>query len=472
MQRWHARFARFAPIAGITLLAFVVTASLTRDIVLHWTYANGSEVEKVAHAWADGKGVAAPGKVRWLFDPTNPDDRTDSGGYYTTAWEEPVPIVVLGTFFWLFGDYGRLAMVITNALCFLATMGMVYYLARRCAGPGLGLASAALLALVPLTHHGARIYFGGSVLLLSGAMLAGLAVSICALLLLRLLERPSVRRALLLGGAIGFTALTLSTAIIFLPVAALLVLLTTGPLSWRGWRTTGAIVGGILLVISPWALRNYAVFGEFVPLRNGGGFVAYVGNRALAETLEPSLVPDHASLTPPWTASNLLDAVRRMDVFHDRHPLELYSVRAVRANAPDEYAKLNEAQRDRLFMRAALLFMWQHPLMTLELAVVKAVRFLYLLGRYWPNHAAAGLVGLLPVLGAALSLKDPRLRALGLMALAYAAVYAGAYPFFYRYRYPIEPVLAILGGVAIIWLVRSASWLRGYVPSTSASGSG
>jgi 4-amino-4-deoxy-L-arabinose transferase-like glycosyltransferase len=431
MQRWHARFSSFAPIAGVALLALVVTASLTRDIVLGWTHAaHGSEFEKVARAWADGKGVAAPGKVRWLFDPTNPDDRTDLGGYYTTAWEEPVPVVLLGTFFWLFGDYGRLAMVITNALCFLATLGMVYYLARRSGGPGLGLASAAFLALVPITHHRARIDFGGSVLQLSGDMLAGLAVSICALLLLRLLERPSVRRATLLGGAIGFAALTSSSTIIFVPVAALLVLLTTGPLSWRGWRTTGVIVGAALLVISPWALRNYATFGELVPLRTGAGFVTYVGNRALAETLEPSLVAEHASVTPPWTARNLLDAVRRIDVFHDKRALELYSVQEVRANAPDEYAKLNEAQRDRVFMRATLLFMWQHPLMTLEFAAVKAARFLYLLGRYWPNHVAAGVVALLPVLGAAVSLKDPRFRALALMALAYAAVYVVAYPFF------------------------------------------
>jgi hypothetical protein len=143
-----------------------------------------------------------------------------------------------------------------------------------------------------------------------------------------------------------------------------------------------------------------------------------------------------------------------------------------RVNAPDEYARLNEAQRDRVFMRATLLFMWQHPLMTLELAAAKAARFLYLLGRYWPNHAAAAVVAVLPVLGAGLSLRDPRLRALALMALAYVAAYAGTYPFFYRYRYPIEPVLAILGGVAIVWLVRSLSWLRGYVPSTSASGAG
>ncbi len=196
MQRWHARFLSFAPIAGVALLALVVTASVTRDIVVGWTWSQGSEVERIAHAWAEGKGVSAPGKVRWLFDPTNPDDRTDLGGYYPTAWEEPVPIVLIGTFFWLFGDYGRLAMVVTNALCFAATLGVVYHLGRRILGPGLGLASAALLALVPLTHHRARIYFGGSVLQLSGAMLAGLAVSICALLLLRLLERPSVRRPL------------------------------------------------------------------------------------------------------------------------------------------------------------------------------------------------------------------------------------------------------------------------------------
>ncbi len=112
------------------------------------------------------------------------------------------------------------------------------------------------------------------------------------------------------------------------------------------------------------------------------------------------------------------------------------------------------------------------PLVTLQLAAVKAARFLYLLGRYWPNHAAAVVVALLPVLRAAVSLKDPRFRALALMALAYAAVYVGAYPFFYRYRYPIEPVLAILGGVAIVSMAPSALEFAMPGPSPSSKRAG
>jgi 4-amino-4-deoxy-L-arabinose transferase-like glycosyltransferase len=455
-------------VLGVVLLA-LVAASLTRDIVVGWTQSRGWEFEDVARGWAAGKGISFPGDERWLFDPANPDDRTDPHGYYATAWEEPVPVVVLGTFFWLFGDYGRLAMVITNALCFAATMLVVYHLARRISGPGLGLAAVGFLALVPLTHHRGHLAFGGSVLQLSGAMLAGLAVSVCALLLLRLLERPSIRQALLLGSAIGVSALIQASTIIFVPVAALLALVWIGPLTGRAWQAAGGIVGAALLMLSPWAARNYAAFGELVPVRTGAGYVTYVGNPALAATFDPGVLPNAASLRPPWAARSIVGALRLMDDFEPRHALELYSRDAVRAIAPDTYAKSNEVQRDRLCMREALGFMLRHALVTLQLAAIKAVRFLFLLGYEWPSRVAAGLVAVLPVLGAAVGLKDPRLRALGLMALAYSGVYVITFPFFYRYRYPIEPALAILGGVAIIWLVQSGRQLWVHVSGTPGS---
>jgi hypothetical protein len=431
---------RVPAILGIALLALVIAADLAR-VYQGWTYAEGWEYEHIARAWAGGNGYSFKGDERWLFDPSDPNDRTDPGSYYATAWEEPIPTLLLGTFFWLFGEYGRLAMTIANALFFAGTLVVVYLLGRAIQGTWLGFISAALLALVPTAHSLVKVYLGGCVL-------GGLLVSICALLLLRFLKCISVRRGLLLGAVLGLAALTQAATIVFVPVATILGLLRAGPLTWRAWGSAGAILGGALLVISPWAIRNYSTFGELVPVRNGAGLIAYFSNRAFAETFEPSLIPNDAPFTPPWTARNILHAVQLIDEKENRRAIEAYSQATVRASAPSKYAEFNEAERDKALMSQALAFMLRHPLVTLQLSAVKAVRFLYQRELQWRHFMPTVVIGLLAVLGAAMGLKQPRVRAIGLMALGYVAVYAMTYPLYYRYRYPIEPLFAILGGVA------------------------
>jgi 4-amino-4-deoxy-L-arabinose transferase-like glycosyltransferase len=443
---------RLPAFLGIGLLVLVLAGDLAR-VYQGWTVAEGWEYEQIARAWADGKGYSFPGGSRWLFDPANPDDRTDPGGYYATAWEEPVPVFLLGTFFWLFGDYGRLAMTLTNALFFAATLVVVYHLGRRIQGPWLGLASAALLAMIPTPHSLVKVYLGGSVL-------GGLMVSICALLLLWFVERASVRRGLLLGAVLGTAALAQAATIVFIPVATLVALVSQRPLTWQVWRSAGVIVGTALLAISPWAVRNYATFGEPVLVRDGAGQIAYLGNRALAETVDPSLVPDDAPFKPPWTAGNPLQAMRLIDLTQNMIDIQIYADDTVGATAPEGYANFNEAQRDKVFMAEALGFMLRHPLITLQLAAAKAVKFLFPSELDWLHLIPVGCVSLLAALGLALNLKDRRVTALGLMALAYTAVYVVTFPYFYRYRYPIEPVLATLAGMAVIWLAQLGGKFR------------
>jgi 4-amino-4-deoxy-L-arabinose transferase-like glycosyltransferase len=453
MMNWlrHTN-AELPALLGTAFLALVLAGDLAR-VLTGWTDSQGWEYEWIARAWAGGHGYSFPGDARWLFDPGNPDDRTDPGAYYATAWEEPVPVVLLGTFFRLFGDHGRLAMTLTNALFFAATLAVVYHLGRRIRGPWLGFVSAALLAMIPTAHSLIKVYLGGSVL-------GGLVVSICALLLLWFQDRASVRRGLLLGAALGVAALSHAATIVFIPVAALVALLSQRPLTWRTWPCAGAIVGTALLVIAPWAARNYATFDEFVPVRNGAGFVTYLGNRAIAEIFEPSLVSDRSPFKPPRASGNLLQAVRWADQTQNMIDIQDYAENTVRATAPEGYANSNEAQRDKVFMADALGFMLRHPVKTLQLAAGKAVKFLFPTEFSWLQLIPVGCVSVLALIGLATGLKDRRVMALGLMASAYGAVYVVTFPFFYRYRYPIEPVLAVLGGIAVIWLVQLGWQLR------------
>lgn len=453
MKRFYS--ARLPALLGIALLGLVLAGDLARSS-LGWPYAKGWEYEWIAQAWADGDGYSMRGKAGAL---SYPEDRI---GYYPSAYEEPVPVFLLGTYFWLFGDHGRLAMTVTNALCFAATLFVVYRLGRRIQGPWLGFVSAALLAMIPTVHSLVKVYLGGTVL-------GGLAVSICALVMLWFLERVSVRRGLLLGVTIGVAALTQAATILFAPVGALLSLLSTGRLTWRGLQSAGVIVGAALLMISPWTLRNYMTFGELVLVRNGAGSITFIANRGLAEAADPTLVADDAPFKPPWTAKNLLNAVQLVEIQQNRRDIETYALKTVGATVPDHYADFNEAQRDKALMAGAFDFMLRHPLTTLQLATVKAVRFIYQRELGWRDLIPVSAIGLLAVLGFVINLKDRRVMALGLMALAYAGVYVITYPFYYRYRYPIEPVLVTLAGVALVWLAQVGWQLRGRLFPATAS---
>jgi hypothetical protein len=188
-----------------------------------------------------------------------------------------------------------------------------------------------------------------------------------------------------------------------------------------------------------------------------------IGDRKSA-VQRPSRIPaglPAVGKRPPWITENLLDAVRLIDIAQNRRDLEAYARNTTRATAPNEYANFNEAQRDKALMAGALDFMLRHhPLLTLQLMAAKAVRFLYRPELGWRQRIPVGIVGLLAIFGLISSLKDRRVAPLGLMALAYAGVYVVSYPFYYRYRYPIEPVLVTLAGIAVIRLVQLGGPLR------------
>jgi hypothetical protein len=88
-----------------------------------------------------------------------------------------------------------------------------------------------------------------------------------------LLDRPTVWRAFLLGGALGVATLNRSESIGFVVVLAgptLLLVIAT----WRTRLALGAaLLAGCALFVGPWLFRNYTEFGGFaLSTQQGGGF--------------------------------------------------------------------------------------------------------------------------------------------------------------------------------------------------------
>jgi uncharacterized membrane protein AbrB (regulator of aidB expression) len=91
-------------------------------------------------------------------------------------------------------------------------------------------------------------------------------VALALLAAYRLRDRPGAARAAGLGAVVGLAALTRSEAILLLglaPVAA----------RPRRWRATGLAVLVCALVLSPWVIRNWVVFGRPVLSTNVGALI-------------------------------------------------------------------------------------------------------------------------------------------------------------------------------------------------------
>ncbi|QEH38455.1 hypothetical protein OJF2_70580 [Aquisphaera giovannonii] len=198
----------------------------------------------------------------------------------------------------------------------------------------------------------------------------------------------------------------------------------------RGARRPAAIVGlamalGVVLVMSPWWVRNWGIYGRFIPTAVWMGASLYDG------------------LNPSATGASDMAFLADPDVW-----------------------PLDELGQDRLLTRRALAFAAGHPGRALILAFVK-------LGRYWsPWPNAEGLRSLGPAIGGTI-LEGPILAAiiLGLWArrrdlrswvflagpLLYFCALHLAFASSMRYRIPAEVPAMGLAAVGVeAWCRRRA----------------
>lgn len=136
-----------------------------------------------------------------------------------------------------------------------------------------GLAAAVLAALYP------NLWINDA-LILSESLYAGL-IALVLLAAFAFWERPSTRRAAVLGVAVGAATLTRSEGLLLLPG---LVLPLAMVLRDRTWVERGrlAVVSGLvaLALMAPWMIRNATTFEEPAPpyLATGSGRVLAFGN--------------------------------------------------------------------------------------------------------------------------------------------------------------------------------------------------
>jgi 4-amino-4-deoxy-L-arabinose transferase-like glycosyltransferase len=150
------------------------------------------------------------------------------------------------------------------------TVWLIGVIALRAAGPRAGVWAAGIAAIYPplvaLPAYALSETLYGAVALFSAHVVQTAAD-----------RRPPGIAAAILGGALAGLAALIRPAILFyLPLAAI----------WLLWRRqlglAAAVALASLAVITPWTLRNYAVYDRFVLIASEGGVTFWTGNHPLA----------------------------------------------------------------------------------------------------------------------------------------------------------------------------------------------
>jgi hypothetical protein len=161
-----------------------------------------------------------------------------------------------------------LALRMATAMVGVVNVALIGLLARRLAGPTVGVVAGALAAVyLPLvTADGSFMSETLYLALVLGAVHLALTVR----------ERVDVPSAAAAGALIGLAALTRSEALLLVPLVAIPAVVLARPSLARG-AALGATVAVLpLLVLLPWHLRNAATFSEPV-LFSGNSATAVAG---------------------------------------------------------------------------------------------------------------------------------------------------------------------------------------------------
>jgi hypothetical protein len=381
-------------LAFLVRLGIVLASGQLQDL-------SRSEMERVALAFAAGRGLADP-----YHDPTGP-----------TAHVGPLYPVLLGLVFAVAGSgiAGEIAKQILACSVAALRCSLIPWAAGRFGFDDKVARIAGGLAVFWITALDTET---------KGDWEAGIAAVLLLVGIVRWAARPLA----------SMTALTAWKRGLFWGVLYLLnpvyITCASGLAAWEAVRGQGvlvlrrfiAFVLGVGLLASPWVIRNWLVFGDFVPSRSNFGMELYLSFHEGAG----------------WgMMSNVLD---QSDQRRSLHPL--YS--------PAQTAKIRQLGEVRYSIelgRQARAWMWSHPALTLQLVAHRCARFWFPPGRQWWHGFILGAMTLAAFAGIARSGK----KSFGVQLLLVGLVCFP--PIYYimqwcsRYRHPIEWILTIFAAV-------------------------
>lgn len=338
----------------------------------------------------------------------------------TAHWSFTYPLFLAGVYS-ITGYHPLAARLIqgvvgSGLICFL-----VYLIGRRVADEKVGLMAAALAAV-----YGYFIYY--NVALMTETFFI-VFVLYALYLSIELKEKPTVGRWLLLGLALGMATLLRQTMLLFTPFLLVWLFweLKKGNSPWWHFAIPIGVIG---LLVVPWTIRNYLVYDEFLPLNSNVGYALYAANN-------PNLATD-------WRNEDVVVPV------------------------PAELAGQNEAELNQALTRMGIEFIVADPIRYLRLNLSKSLEYF----KFWPSSGSSRISNLnrvlsfglyLPFMLVGLSLSLARWRGflpLYLFMVIHTGIHLLSWPA-PRYRLPVDAVLMVFAGLALLELGRRfVAWRR------------
>jgi 4-amino-4-deoxy-L-arabinose transferase-like glycosyltransferase len=222
----------------------------------HWPF--GYETGRIARSIASGEGFANP-----LFEKTGP-----------TAWLTPLYPFLVAAVFKVTGVYTKssaLILLALNAIFSALTCIPVFLTARESFGERTAVWAAWVWAFFPYA-----IYLSAD--WIWETCLTTLLLSLLFLTTLRLVQTTRLRPWVVYGLLWGITALSDPAVLSLFPF---LVGWICYRLQKRGERSSlrvSVAIVALVVVVTPWFVRNYRTFHQFIPFRDAFWLVMHVGN--------------------------------------------------------------------------------------------------------------------------------------------------------------------------------------------------
>jgi 4-amino-4-deoxy-L-arabinose transferase-like glycosyltransferase len=363
-------------------------------------------------------------------------------GFPTAEWP-PGYSALLAPLFKVFGYHEFYAQVL-NAILGALTVTLLYLLARRLFGRPAAIASSAALAVLPGPILWADV-------VVAETFYTFLLVGV--LLLFAVLPKGRWWVPLVLGLAIGLTTLVRGEALLLVPAAAMLLWVSLrGPRRPVRWvASVAALVVVFGLTLLPWALRNTAQMGQFVPLSTNSSTTLYSGHNPRANGAQSYAGPEIEAQIKTSGSQRELDEAKllRSDAVHyaRTHPsreLQLIPLKLLNLFRGDGYSLewVNAGPANDKPIP---------PSLVVPVRVVADAGF----------YAMVGAAFLAIALGGRRLWRSPTMKAVAVLLGCALVLFGFVYYGNYRYREPLSPVFLLLAGPL---LARMWQWRGRLVP--------
>ena len=331
----------------------------------------------------------------------------------TAHWSFLYPLYLAGTYA-ITGYHPLAARLLQGAVGGALMCFLVYKIGRRVSDENTGLVAAGLAAV-----YGYFIYYNVALMTETFSIVL---ILLTLYLSIELKENPTPIRWVGLGLSLGLAALLRQTVLLFAPFLLFWLFMELKARGIRWWYFALPVFI-IFLVISPWTLRNYLAYREFLLLNSNAGYALYASNN-------PSLGTD-------W-----------------RNELVVVPV-------PEELAGKNEAQLDRALTKKGIESILADPNRYLWLTLNKTLEYV----RFWPSSDSSRISNLnrvlsfglyLPfmILGVGLSVSRWRnFLPLYLFMVIHTGIHLLSWPS-PRYRLPVDALLMVFAALTLIELAK------------------